>query len=281
MVLSVIVPLFKLSKGSNLILLNNLLTSVFTSLTNSLLQPNDYEVILVNDYCNENYEGEINAFCHKAGFTEVRYFTNKINIGQAASRNVGANYSKGELLHFIDQDDFINKDFYSSLLKIYSNIRFAVAYIVRDSLSPKMYSNQRYLSKIKQSSFLNQLYLIHFANVAVSPGQYLVERKVYKAVGGFPELKTRGADDYGFLYLLMAKNDCTVGVAEDALFYYRLHSNQNRNTSSMDKSVAEFFHYSNSTGTIKDQFLRTIQTRFPLIHRIIRKCVSLYFFNRV
>ncbi len=281
MVLSVIIPLFKLGKGSNLELLKDLLASVSTSLINSPLQSTDYEIILINDYPDENYEEEVNVISRQAGILNVRYYCNEKNIGQAASRNVGAGYSRGSLLHFIDQDDFINKDFYNELLKLRTNIRLAVAYIVKDRSAAKVYNNRRYIRKIKRTHFLYQLYLLHFANVAVSPGQYLVERNVFESVGGFPVLQTRGADDYGFLYLLMSDRGCTVGIAENGSFYYRLHNDQNRNTSSMEKSVVEFFNKSKSAGTIKDRVLRLIQTRFSLMNRVIRKCVNLYFFNKV
>lgn len=281
MVLSVITPLYKLSKGKNLEYLQLLLQSLATAIRFSSLVADNYQLIFINDCPEENYQAEIADWCSKLNISQVVFLQNAINIGQAASRNIGAKNAKGELLHFIDQDDYINEHFYKSLLQLNTDVRLSVVYAVCDKEAPQLYTSTRYVNSIRKSRRLKDLYLLHIDSIAISPGQYLVASKALMQVGGFPVLTNRGADDYGFLYLLMSQPHCTVSLSEAAFFFYRLHNDQNRKTSSMDLSVEEFFTGYPATSSFHDRSVRFLKIQLPLVNRIFRKLIHLYYYQRI
>ena len=106
---SLIIPVF--NEGKNI---TNLVYEIYDSLKNH----KDFEVILVNDYSNDNTLLEIEAL--KNNFSK-KIINNKKNYGQSYSIKEGIIKSKYDIIITIDGDGQNNPNDIPSLLKVYFN----------------------------------------------------------------------------------------------------------------------------------------------------------------
>lgn len=72
------------------------------------------EIIIVNDGSTDNTARICKSFLQKG----IRYYENPSNIGVSATRNRGINLAKGELLIFVDSDDWVEKNYVYNLVSL-------------------------------------------------------------------------------------------------------------------------------------------------------------------
>ena len=72
------------------------------------------EVILIDDCSTDKSLKIVKQF---KKYENVQLITNHKNGGAAYARNRGLDIAKGEYIGFIDPDDFIDKNYYSSLIE--------------------------------------------------------------------------------------------------------------------------------------------------------------------
>ncbi len=104
--ISVILPVYNTEKY-----LNRCLDSIFIQNYSNL------EVIIVND-CSPNTDdcrNIIKSYIDKK--YNITYIENKENLGSAWSRLNGLSYARGKYIHFIDSDDWLQKDSYKIIEK--------------------------------------------------------------------------------------------------------------------------------------------------------------------
>ena len=75
----------------------------------------DYELIIVNDCSSDNTEEIIKNYCHQD--QRIKYIKNETNLGCATSREIGYKNSQGNILVFLDDDDWWPAD---KLMKQYN-----------------------------------------------------------------------------------------------------------------------------------------------------------------
>lgn len=76
------------------------------------------EVILINDGSKDNSEDIIKEYQKK--YSNIVYLKQE-NHGQASARNNGLAHAKGELISFIDSDDYILPDMFSTMIEKLEN----------------------------------------------------------------------------------------------------------------------------------------------------------------
>jgi glycosyltransferase involved in cell wall biosynthesis len=105
MLISIIIPIYNAEK-----FLNKCLESVINQSYKNI------EIILINDGSNDG--GEL--ICNKYAFADkrIKLFSQK-NSGPAAARNTGLNYASGDLVFFLDADDYIEENTMEILLENY------------------------------------------------------------------------------------------------------------------------------------------------------------------
>jgi glycosyltransferase involved in cell wall biosynthesis len=233
---------------------------------------NIIEIILVND--SPEYKLE-SIFETIEIDIEVKIINNEKNYGQAFSRNTGKTIAKGEYLHFIDQDDLIDIDFYANIPKVY-DIIFANCYLFnnRKTVLHMRKIKQKLLSLFKKLPSL-KLFLI-FDNIILSPGQMIINQNVFNLVGGFPILNNFGSDDYGFMYKI-SNFPINYTFSKNSNFYHRLHDNQGKNFLNMTASKNEFFNKYVRNQTFFKQLC--LVNFFPI--NFIKKFIYLLFYNRL
>ncbi|MDK1288231.1 glycosyltransferase [Pseudoalteromonas umbrosa] len=81
----------------------------------------NFEVIVVDDGSSKRYDmSDYKQYSH------VTYIKNDVNVGQAASRNVGARNANGAYIVFLDDDDELDSDFLAKTLNAYKQKNFEV-----------------------------------------------------------------------------------------------------------------------------------------------------------
>ena len=95
---SIIIPVYNAEKS-----LRRCLDSIFEQTYT------DYEVIIVNDGSTDNSQRVIDEYKRKYP-EKIKAYT-QTNSGAAVARNKGMEYASGEYLFFIDNDDYIKKDY--------------------------------------------------------------------------------------------------------------------------------------------------------------------------
>jgi glycosyltransferase involved in cell wall biosynthesis len=95
---SIVIPVYN-AENSLRKCLDSLIGQTFT----------DYEIILINDGSKDKSQEIIDEYAEKYP-TKIRSYT-QVNCGVAVTRNRGIGYAEGEYLLFIDNDDYVKKDY--------------------------------------------------------------------------------------------------------------------------------------------------------------------------
>jgi len=108
--------------------MNNMISVIVTSYNkglyikeclNSIIN-NSYknlEIIVIDDCSTDNSIDIIKSFDDQ----RIRFYKNDTNIGAGASRQRGIEYSNGQYISFVDADDFLDADFYQTLINAISD----------------------------------------------------------------------------------------------------------------------------------------------------------------
>lgn len=251
--ISVIIPVYKVLSEKNWPYFVNLLNSIFKNIEKSDKSKFEIcEIIIVNDEPGVTINKKVLEINHKYSDL-ITIIDNEVNVGQAKSRNIGFQKSNGNVLHFIDQDDYIDDLFYDKMVQYFlsNKVDLVVANImlVRNGIIKKFYK-KFFIQIINNNDNLWYLRFFLIGNYIYSPGQYLIFTKTFKKLGGFPELINKGTDDYGLL-LNLTTNKCKYKFISNSFFYYNLHSNQNKGKLDMDASLRELFKQYEPTFYVK------------------------------
>lgn len=264
--ISCIIPVYGLTVGDNMSYFKELLLSLSVAIKQF---EGNVEIVIVNDDVERISKQDVEEVCQLTGVIEiVKYLENQGNKGQAFSRNVGASNSSGHYLHFIDQDDYVSENFYSSLFpssKI-ADVCLSVPFFCKDGVVKKAYT-KRLLSAYHKATYIDNLWFLLFSNVVYSPGQVVMTRRCFEESGGFPILKNRGADDFALFYnMIFNKTRFSVSFCRERKFYYRIHSQQNSVLSSTSLSVREFLSSQKQKGfKQKLIFMQKTQSRLSIL----------------
>lgn len=251
--ISIVIPVFKLLYADNLSFFTKLVYSISLNFNN---YPNIKEIIVVDDFPEEDVEDKVREIFVQVGLHQIlKIIRNKENLGQAASRNIGATFATGNYLHFIDQDDFIGDGFYKNFKdknqassKTYDlfiadiigiSMKGEVSFSILKEKTKKVY---------QKADNLKDLFWFLLSNIVVSPGQYIISKKAFISINGFPDLQNKGSDDFGLMFnLVSGGKESPICFLEQSKFYYRMHVAQNSKSLNLLNSCREFYHLAKST----------------------------------
>lgn len=240
--LSIVIPVYDLLNTTTLNSFKELIKSIKISVEENKNSFILESLIIINDFPEQNVVNAVNYIFSQVDFECNLIIRNNIkNKGQAFSRNLGAKLTKADYLHFIDQDDLIQPCFYE-MLKFDDDILLGNIYLFDDqSKKVKEYYKSLLKKILGKSNYIRQLKFLVMSNISYSPGQYIVSKNAFTAVSGFPDLKYKGADDYGFFIKLIDLKQISINFFSACFFYYRLHPNQSKNSLNMQESIREFY----------------------------------------
>jgi len=242
--ISIVIPVYKVKFGDNWKYFENLINTIVKNIYKLQgTQISICQIIIVNDEPNCIINLRDILFDSKYN-NLLTIINNRYNMGQAKSRNIGFELCKGDLIHFIDQDDYIDDDFYFKLATEYSNsnadLVIANINLVRNGVIRNYYKNM-FIYYINKFDNFWQMRFFLVGNYIYSPGQYLITAKCFREICGYPELISKGTDDYGLILNLTLQKRKYIFV-NNTRFYYRLHDNQNKTKLNMTNSLIELFN---------------------------------------
>lgn len=184
------------------------------------------EVIVVNDGSTDDTEELINRFMSD---NRIKYI-NQTNAGVSSARNIGIDSATGDLLAFVDSDDFLETDMYEKLYKALTetNADMAVCNFnhVYDNKIDKKYSKMR-----KQVINIQDDIYSYFARFCAcpDPNNYIWTRlyktEIVKKSGVRFENYKLGDDTLFNFKLLPHMN--TVSFTPEGLYNYYQRSSSN------------------------------------------------------
>lgn len=207
---SVIVPVFNAA---------NYLNQCIDSLKNQ--DDKNIEFIIIDDCSTDNSLNVIRGLINESD-DRFKILSLKRNIGVAATRNIGISIAKGSYIGFVDPDDYISPNYYSSL---YKQGRLNNSDIVVNRVIKRITDDGKFLGR-KNAGVNSEganVKLRDRMRMAVTTG--VTWNKIYKSefLKGncilFPEIKTMGTDNYVTFLALMLANKVT--VIEKGIYFYR------------------------------------------------------------
>lgn len=277
--ISVIIPVYDLEKGNN----RNYFTKLISSLGESVKEkPYISDITVVDDFPAANeFDFIKNTFKNNGIEHLLKFIKNEFNIGQAASRNKGLKFATGEYLHFIDQDDYIDASFYSKNDAFDKDIiSMAPRIIVENTNKPLIPYKKRYENVFKAATEIKQLKIFLYANIAFSPGQYLIKRSFFNNINGFPVLNKKGADDFGLLVKAVIKK-ATFKFYSDVYFYYRVHSHQGQTFLNTAESRMEFYSQLNKANISLSLHFILLSRNTWLFGKLLTRFFFIFYFKRI
>jgi len=155
---------------------------------------NNYEIIIID---NASIDGSIEEISKK--YNDIKIYKTKKNLGTSYTRNAGVNFSKGELIWFLDNDVSLeNKNTLQNLIQLFNN-KTEIDGIGGEA---KIDNNEKTIATKRLKLFNNGLTKGYFyrselnkeISVEVLPTcNLLIKKKIINKIGGF--------DDFYFFYL--------------------------------------------------------------------------------
>ncbi len=201
------------------------------------------EVILVDDGSTDR-SGEI---CDEFARKDMRVVTyHNENQGSVAARNFGADAAKGELLTFVDSDDWIEEDMYCELMRHYKEHQpdmISSGYLYdsgkklwseKDMLPPGFYDR----GAIRQSVIPRMMYDAEYGRRGVTPSlcTKIFKKSLYLETARKIDTQITYGDDAAIAYISMVKASGIV-FTEGAWYHYCVHDNSLSTSYDMDSLV--------------------------------------------
>jgi glycosyltransferase involved in cell wall biosynthesis len=177
----------------------------------------DYELIIVDDCSNDNTFNIIRDY--KSIDSRIRIFKNSKNVGQFSNRNIAASYAIGELLVFLDSDDYFKDNalkIIDEAFKEYPSAKHSAIYY-NDDFSNNTYMNSR--EAIHKHFFINNI-------LSGGPGSRVFNKKFYESIGGYPIKYDVVSDVYMNLYCTSIE---PILLIKFNYLFYRRHDGQEIN----------------------------------------------------
>lgn len=207
MKISIIIPVYNSEK-----FLKKLLTSILNQTYNN------YEIIIVNDGSTDNSEEIIKSFNSKL----IKYI--KIsNSGPGIARRIGYNHSTGDLIFFVDSDDYLPSDnILENINTIYNNNKFDILLFnfIRKTNKGEKITNVLFNNKLKEKMY-DEKFLKYNRIEGALWGKIFVKNKLKEEYF----CNYNNFEDYYTTYLYL--NDCKKIYYTKKIFYYANRDNEN------------------------------------------------------
>jgi len=211
-----------------------------------------WELIIVDNHSSDNTDALVN------GYQDSRIILYKIHNNGiiAASRNMGIMKAKGELVAFLDSDDWwAENKLQRSVNKIDSGADLVyhdliVSSRLKESSLFYKISMMHKLIKTRQVEFPVYEDLLYYGN-AITTSSVVVKKDKLKLVDGFSENESLiSAEDYD-LWLRISKNsDCKFERICQPLGYYWMGENNTTCADRTIKAIREILHLHNTNNKI-------------------------------
>ncbi len=197
--ISVIIPIYKGKKY-----ISSQISQVESAAKIISLNGHTVELILVNDDPDDPIEEE-----YSSSIINIVISNCKNNTGIQQARIRGLSLASGDFIHFLDQDDKISLEYYSSQLDKIDEA---------DAIYCRCYNGDRQTynyDRVFETAFDREK--IFSVCPVITPGQVVIKRDSIPELWKNNILKNYGSDDY-FLWLCMYANGAKFASNQDILF---------------------------------------------------------------
>jgi glycosyltransferase involved in cell wall biosynthesis len=182
----------------------------------------DFEIVIVNDASTDNSLEVATKYAAQYP-KKIRVVCNPVNLGLAATRNVGIAHSVGEFILPLDSDD---KIFPTYLEKTVSQMEDGVA-VVGTWMFMEFDGLKAEPVKIGHPGSSYPIFppareqILTSNSIAVCS---LVRRTALAEVGGYPEDFKKGSEDWCMWAGIVCTGHWKIKIVEEYLFRYRIHA---------------------------------------------------------
>ena len=188
------------------------------------------EIIIIDDCSTDNSIDIIKSFDDQ----RIKFYQNDVNVGAGVSRQRGIEYSTGEYISFVDADDFLDADFYQTLINAIGDCDIIYS-------KYKIFANGRTVKPIyktldkfdKKSEFLLNLfqYNLQFINTSLIKKNLFVDYEIKYNPARFVEDtptslclnsitdKIKLIDYYGYNYRIVNNSLIHTHTKTDVMLY--------------------------------------------------------------
>jgi len=190
------------------------------------------EIILINDGSSDNSGNICNEYKLRDSRVKV---VHRSNEGTVAARRCGLACARGQLISFIDGDDWIEKDMYEHLIDVYNHSEYpdmissgliyeypksGIRSIALDGVPAKRYSKH----EIRQSILPVLIYdpVAGQNSVLTSVCTKLIKKTVAQKAMEYMKTSLSLGEDGAYVYFLMA-NCGSLSIIHKAFYHYEQH----------------------------------------------------------
>jgi glycosyltransferase involved in cell wall biosynthesis len=238
------------------------LEKALQSVSNQTLKP--IEVIVVDDGSSQESE-VVDLLKNFEGVLNIRSIHNKLSVGQAAARNLGAKEAKSDLIAFLDDDNVL---YPNHLQQCYDELLRGELDAVTPFLSQKF--SDRPFNEIGAPQMIAVFCGEYFGELnshynVICDSHILMKREKFLEIGGFPDGFPVAQEDWALGLKMLGKN-LRFGTTTNPSVYYRLNLDGVQNSSSGFKpwwpidQASTFLNAPTAFGSQLARILRSSQT---------------------
>lgn len=212
------------------------------AITSALLQPEVFEIIVVNDGSTDGTENSLQNLQKAYPKVKVFHHQNKVNKGRSASRNLGIQKATGNFIAFLDADDFYLENRFKNDQFIFENnpeadgVYNAIgAHFYREASTEE--KNQLNLYSLSEAIEPKHLFQVLFFG---KKGHFSIDgltlkKAVFTTVGYFNE-KLKVSEDTELFFKLALKHHLVAGNLKSPVAVRGVHDTNIFNKTTLYKN---------------------------------------------
>lgn len=174
------------------------------------------------------------------------------NRGIHGARVRGLEVCTGDFVLFLDQDDRIDADYFSSQLAHIADCDAVVCKLLHEG-------RQFYDTRMPFEQVITREFIISVRNPIISPGQVLLRKEKIPEIWQKAELENNGADDW-LLWLCMLSKNCKFALNPKVLFEHVVEGgNESINVAHMMASEQEVYKIVSKGQILSGKELQSLQ----------------------
>ncbi len=187
------------------------------------------EVIVINDASPETAAIELVL----RSYPDVLYLKNSVNLGLAATRNVGVRNAKSDIVTFLDADDSLHPQKIELQLALFKTERVISCSTQRVSRNYEQVESVKYKGSVpyrRISMSIRSLVSNHITGAAM-----MISRELFNSMGGYDET-LKSCEDFDF-WLRLLNHGVDVVDIQLPLYYYAI------NPSGLTSNIQKISHW--------------------------------------
>ena len=217
---------------------------VSQAIESALNQKETSEVILVDDGSSDGSSEICDRWAKTVNQVHLYTHPDKINLGPAASRNLGIRKSKCNIIAFLDSDDYyMSHRFSNSLQYLINNDCLGIAEPIEvephESIEVQNYSSTLLEDPLKPEDVFSQLLLD--GNFHISLNGVTIKREAFDKIGYFDHSLVRAEDTDLLLRIAFIKELHVLNRSRPVARYRRHNYNRQRGEKLVASSRIQFY----------------------------------------